>query len=143
MRLYEFAPTRSIRVRWTLQELAVDFEAIPVNMLAAEHRSPAFLKINPAGKLPVLVDGDMVLTESIAIVLYLAEKYRDKGLIPIDLQQRAQLMRWSYSRRPSSSSRSGASPAIQRFIRRASGCRASWRLRATILRKWRMYSKST
>jgi glutathione S-transferase len=94
MKLYEFAPTRSIRVRWTLQELAVDFEAIPVNMLAGEHRSPAFLKINPAGKLPVLVDGDMVLTESIAIVLYLAEKYRDKGLIPIDLQQRAQLMRW-------------------------------------------------
>jgi glutathione S-transferase len=73
---------------------AVDFEAIPVNMLAGEHRSPAFLKVNPAGKLPVLVDGDMVLTESIAIVLYLAEKYRDKGLIPIDLQQRAQLMRW-------------------------------------------------
>jgi glutathione S-transferase len=93
MKLYEFAPTRSIRVRWTLQELAVDFEAIPVNMLAGEHRSPAFLKINPAGKLPVLVD-DMVLTESIAIVLYLAEKYRDKGLIPLDLQQRAQLMRW-------------------------------------------------
>src|SRR6266545_2773873 len=61
MKLYEFAPTRSIRVRWTLQELAVDFEAIPVNMLAGEHRSPAFLKINPAGKLPVLVDGDMVL----------------------------------------------------------------------------------
>jgi len=94
MKLYEFAPTRSVRVRWTLQELAVDFEAIPVNMLAGEHRSPAFLKINPAGKLPVLVDGDMVLTESIAIVLYLAEKFRDKGLIPIDLQQRAQLMRW-------------------------------------------------
>ncbi|HYY37453.1 MAG TPA: glutathione S-transferase family protein [Xanthobacteraceae bacterium] len=94
MKLYEFAPTRSVRVRWTLQELAVDFEAIPVNMLAGEHRSPTFLKINPAGKLPVLVDGDMVLTESIAIVLYLAEKYRDKGLIPTDLQQRAQLMRW-------------------------------------------------
>jgi len=94
MKLYEFGPTRSIRVRWTLQELGVDFEVIPVNILAGEHRSPAFLKINPAGKLPVLVDGDMVLTESIAIVLYLAEKYSDKRLIPTDLQQRAQLMRW-------------------------------------------------
>src|SRR5262245_10807484 len=51
-------------------------------------------KINPAGKLPVLVDGDMVLTESVAIVLYLAEKYRDKGLFPIDAQQRAQMIRW-------------------------------------------------
>jgi glutathione S-transferase len=94
MKLYEFAPTRSIRVRWTLQELGVEFEAITVNMLAGEHRSPAFLKINPAGKLPVLVDGNLVLTESIAIVLYLAERYRDEGLIPTDLPQRAQLMRW-------------------------------------------------
>ena len=94
MKLYEFAPTRSIRVRWTLQELGVDFETITVDLLAGEHRSPAFLKINPAGKLPVLVDGDMVLTESVAIVLYLAEKYRDKGLIPLDPQQRAQMIRW-------------------------------------------------
>src|SRR5215467_361355 len=94
MKLYEFAPTRSIRVRWTLQELGIDFEAIPIDLLAGEHRSPAFLKINPAGKLPVLVDGDVVLTESVAIVLYLAEKYRDQGLIPIDLQQRAQMIRW-------------------------------------------------
>jgi glutathione S-transferase len=94
MKLYEFAPTRSIRVRWTLQELGVDFEAITVDLLAGEHRSPGFLKINPAGKVPVFIDGDTVLTESIAIVLYLAENYRDKGLMPADLQQRAQLMRW-------------------------------------------------
>ncbi len=94
MKLFEFAPTRSIRVRWTLQELGIEFEAVTINLRAGEHRSPAFLKINPAGKLPVLVDGDMVLTESIAIVLYLAEKYPEKKLIPTDLRQRAQLFRW-------------------------------------------------
>jgi glutathione S-transferase len=94
MKLYEFAPTRSIRVRWTLQELGVEFEAVTVNLLAGEHQSPAFLKINPAGKLPVLVDGDMVLTESIAIVQYLADKYPDKALIPTELLQRAQCTRW-------------------------------------------------
>jgi glutathione S-transferase len=94
MRLFEFAPTRSIRVRWTLQELGVEFESVRVNMLAGEHRSPAFLRINPAGKLPVLVDGDLVLTESVAIVLYQAEKYPDQGLVPVDLGQRAQLNRW-------------------------------------------------
>jgi len=143
MKLYEFAPTRSIRVRWTLQELGIDFEAIPVNLLTGEHRSPAFLKINPAGKLPVLVDGDMVLTESIAIVLYLAEKYRDKGLIPTDLQHRAQLMRWLLFTTTELEQPLWPSPAIQRFTQRASGCLASWRLRATILRKWRMYSKGT
>jgi len=42
MKLYEFAPTRSIRVRWTLQELGVPFESVTVNMMAGEHKSPAF-----------------------------------------------------------------------------------------------------
>jgi glutathione S-transferase len=94
MQLYEFAPTRSIRVRWTLQELGVDFESVTVNLAAGEHRRPEFLKINPAGRVPVLVDGDFVLTESVAIVLYLAEKYLYKRLIPTDLRQRAQVNRW-------------------------------------------------
>src|SRR5882672_2065677 len=94
MKLYEFPPTRSIRVRWTLQELGVPFEAVTVNMIAGENRSPAFLKINPAGRLPVLVDGDLVLTESVAIVLYLAEKYANKRLIPSDLGQKAKLNQW-------------------------------------------------
>jgi glutathione S-transferase len=94
MKLYEFAPTRSIRARWTLQELGVEFEAVTVNLIAGEHRRPEFLKINPAGKLPVLVDGDTVLTESIAIVIYLAEKYPEKKLIPTKLSQKAQVYRW-------------------------------------------------
>ena len=91
MKLYEFAPTRSIRARWTLQELGVEFEAVTVNLIAGEHRRPEFLKINPAGKLPVLVDGDTVLTESIAIVICLAEKYPEKKLIPLTLPQKAQV----------------------------------------------------
>ena len=94
MKLYEFAPTRSIRVRWTLQELGVDFEAITVNLAAGEHRRPEFLKVNPAGKLPVLVDGNLVLSESVAIVKYLAEKYPDRGLLPTSLQERAEVDRW-------------------------------------------------
>ena len=65
MKLYEFAPTRSIRARWTLQELGVEFDAETVNLLAGEHRQPKFLAINAAGKVPVLVDGDTVMTESI------------------------------------------------------------------------------
>jgi glutathione S-transferase len=63
-------------------------------MLAGEHRRPEFLRINPAGKLPVLVDGDRVLTESVAIALYLAETYPEKGFVPADLWQRAQLHKW-------------------------------------------------
>jgi glutathione S-transferase len=96
MKLYEFPPTRSIRVRWLLQELEVDFESAIVNLPAGESRSPEFLRINPAGKLPVLVDDDVVLTESVAIALYLAEKYPAKGFMPTDPAQRAQLHRWLY-----------------------------------------------
>lgn len=95
MKLYEFDPTRSIRARWILQELGVDFEAIRVNLAAREHRDPQFLQLNPAGKVPVLVDGDLVLSESVAIVFYLAEKYPDRGLIPAGLAARADFYRWS------------------------------------------------
>jgi glutathione S-transferase len=94
MKLYGFGPTRSLRALWGLKELDADFEFVPVNLVAGEHKHPDFLRLNPAGKVPVLVDGDLVLTESAAIVLYLAEKYRDKGLLPADLKERAQAYRW-------------------------------------------------
>jgi glutathione S-transferase len=94
MKLYGFPPTRSIRALWTLRELDVDFELVTVNLMKSEHKKPEFLKVNPAGKLPVLVDGDFVLTESVAIALYLADKYPEKGLMPRDLRARAEVHRW-------------------------------------------------
>ncbi len=94
MKLYEFGPTRSIRARWILQELEVQFEAVSVDLTRREHRSPNFLQLNPAGKVPVLIDGDLVLNESVAIVLYLAEKYPDRGFLPTDLKLRADCDRW-------------------------------------------------
>jgi glutathione S-transferase len=94
MQLYEFPPTRSIRARWVLQELGVPFEPILVDLGRYEHKAPAFLKINPAGKVPALVDGDVVLTESVAIAVYLGEKFPEKEFVPKDLAQRAQMNRW-------------------------------------------------
>jgi glutathione S-transferase len=92
MQLYELTFTRSIRARWTLQELGIDFEAFTVNLFAGEARRPEFLELNPAAKLPVLVDGDFVLTESVAIVLYLAEKYGK--FLPTDVRGRAEVNKW-------------------------------------------------
>lgn len=92
MKLYEFAFTRSIRARWMLQELGVDFEPVSVDLFGGEASRPEFLKLNPAAKIPVLVDGDLVLTESAAIVLYLAEKYR--RFLPTDPRGRAEVNRW-------------------------------------------------
>lgn len=94
MKLYGFGPTRSLRALWALRELKVDFEFIEVNMARGEHLKPEFLALNPAGKLPVLVDGDFVLTESVAIVLYLAEKYPEHDLLPSALRARADVQRW-------------------------------------------------
>ena len=94
MRLYEFPPTRSLRVRWTLQELGVPFESVTVNLIAGDHHKPEFLALNPAAKIPVLVDGDVILTESVAAVMYLAEKYPEQGLLPSSLAARGQVYRW-------------------------------------------------
>jgi glutathione S-transferase len=94
MTLYEFPPTRSIRARWMLQELGEEFEAVAVNLVAGDHRSPQFLKINPAGRVPVLVDGDLTITESVAIVLYLAERDAQSRFLPRDVALRSQVYRW-------------------------------------------------
>lgn len=93
MKLYGTPPTRAIRVQWLLNELEIDCEVIGLNPLDPV---PELLALNPAGKLPVLVDGDVVLTESAAIPLYLAEKFPEKGLIPSDLADRAQMYRWMF-----------------------------------------------
>lgn len=95
MKLYGLGPTRSLRVIWALNELDVDFEFISINLMQGEHLTPEFLHLNPAARVPVLVDGDTVVTESAAIVLYLAEKYPDKGLLPSDIKERAQVYRWT------------------------------------------------
>jgi glutathione S-transferase len=94
LKLYEFPPTRSIRVRWVLQEMQLDFDSIRVNLPAREHHAAEFRRINPAGKVPVLVDGDLVLIESVAIVLYLADKYPDKGFTPTSVQDRGLMSQW-------------------------------------------------
>jgi glutathione S-transferase len=94
MKLYGFGPTRSLRALWALKELDVDFEFVPVNLFAGEHKGPDFLRLNPAGKVPVLVDGDIIIPESAAIVLYLADKYREKGLLPSSIKERAETYRW-------------------------------------------------
>lgn len=96
MKLYGTPPTRALRVLWLLNELDLECEVVTVNMGIGEHLAPQFLALNPAGKLPVLVDGDLVLTESAAIPLYLAEKCPDKGLIPSALAERAQMYRWIF-----------------------------------------------
>ena len=96
MKLYGTPPTRALRVIWLLNELGLEYELVPVDLLQGEGRRPGFLSLNPAGKVPVLVDGNLVITESAAIQLYLAEKYPQAGFIPEAVEERAQMYRWIF-----------------------------------------------
>lgn len=96
LKLYGTPPTRALRVIWLLNELGLEYEMVPVDLLGGEHRKLDFLTLNPAAKVPVLVDGDLVITESAAIQLYLAEKNPEAGYIPTTVEGRAQMYRWIF-----------------------------------------------
>lgn len=96
IKLYGTPPTRALRVIWLLNELGLEYELLPVDILKGECQREDFLALNPAAKVPVLVDGDLVLTESAAIQLYLAEKCPEAGFIPDSLEERAQMYRWIF-----------------------------------------------
>ncbi|MEG5060276.1 glutathione S-transferase family protein [Microcoleus sp. A2-C5] len=91
LKLYGGARSRASIVKWYLEEIAVPYEFVMLDMQAEEHLQPEFLEINPIGKVPAIVDGDFKLWESGAILLYLAQKY---GKIPETLEQQAQVVQW-------------------------------------------------
>lgn len=97
MQLYNanFSPN-ALRVRAVIYELGIDVEIIPVDVRTGGSQTPEFLKLNPNGRIPVLVDGDLVVCESRAINAYLAAQSPDAGLYPADLKQRAIIDQWSY-----------------------------------------------
>lgn len=74
--------------------LGLEHELIPVNLLAGEHKSPKFLQLNPLGEVPVLTDGDLVLADSQAILVYLAKKYGNEAWLPNDAESLSQIVRW-------------------------------------------------
>ncbi|MGF1689149.1 glutathione S-transferase family protein [Photobacterium japonica] len=73
--LYGYPQTRSLRVSWLLEELGLDWHYHPIRFHQNAHRAPQYLALNPQGKVPCLADDDLVISESTAICLYLAEKY--------------------------------------------------------------------
>ena len=91
LKLYGGARSRSSIVQWYLEELAIPYEFVLLDMQASEHRKPEFLAINPMGKVPAIADGDFYLWESGAILLYLAQKY-DKNTFSVE--QLATINQW-------------------------------------------------
>lgn len=93
MELYTyFRSTSSYRVRIALALKGLDFQSLPVNLLKGEQREPAFLALNPQGRVPALrVDSGALLLQSPAIIEYLEERYPQPALLPAALEQRAQV----------------------------------------------------
>jgi glutathione S-transferase len=93
---YHAPQTRSFTIRWLIEELGSPPHEIKVlNMKKGEHKSPAYLAINPMGKVPTIVHGDTVVTEAAAIALYLADLFPEAGLAPkIGDPARGTYLRW-------------------------------------------------
>lgn len=91
LKLYGGARSRASIIKWYLEELQVPYEFILLDMQAEEHLKPDYMAINPMGKVPAIVDGDLKLWESGAILLYLAEKY---GQMPESLSDRSIITQW-------------------------------------------------
>ena len=79
------------RVKVVLEEKQLPYELIPVDLKAGEQKKPEFLRLNPYGKVPVLVDGETVVYESCIINEYLEEKYPEHRLMPADHGLRAKI----------------------------------------------------
>ncbi|OWV94319.1 glutathione S-transferase [Rhizobium sp. R72] len=69
-------------------------DVVDVDLAAREHKSPGFLALNPFGQLPVLQDGDVVVSDSNAILVYLAKKYAPEGWLPEEPATAAAVQRW-------------------------------------------------
>ncbi|HKC52124.1 MAG TPA: glutathione S-transferase [Myxococcota bacterium] len=96
IRLHGTSNTRAFRVLWMLEELGVPYELVKVDFHTGATRSPEFLRLNPNGRVPVLEDGELVLFESLAINLYLAETYGRDSLWPKGASDRARTVQWSF-----------------------------------------------
>lgn len=91
--LYGIAGSRAQRSIWALEELGLDYEHVPVDFVKGV-REASYRALNPNGRVPTLVDDDLVLFEGLAINLYLARKY-DGGLWPASEHDQARALQWS------------------------------------------------
>jgi glutathione S-transferase len=103
LKLYGFArvnkgargKTRDLRVLWTLEEIGLPYEIVGMDHPNHDLDSPAYRALNPFGQIPVIDDDGVVVSESGAILLYLARK--SGKLMPQDLAGEAQVLRWSFT----------------------------------------------
>ena len=82
------------KVRLLLALLGLEYELVPVDLMAGEHKSPEFLQLNPLGQIPVLIDGDEIIADAQAILVYLARQYGDRTWLPTEAESLSRIVRW-------------------------------------------------
>ncbi|GGD96842.1 maleylacetoacetate isomerase [Rhizobium anhuiense] len=96
--LYDYwRSSASYRVRIALNLLGVDYRTVPINLLEGAHRRPDYLALNPQGFVPTLVIDGKTLTQSLAIIEYLAETRPECGLLPSDIADRQKVRALAYA----------------------------------------------
>jgi len=93
--LYGISTSRAGRCVWALEEIGLDYEQVPIHFNDGGARTPEYRAINPNERIPSLIDGDLVLYESMAINHYLADRY-DGGLKLHTIEGAAQALMWSF-----------------------------------------------
>ena len=93
LKIYGSHRSRANRAVWCARELGLPYELIEVP--AAEMKNASYLAINPNGKVPAIVDGDVKLFESLAITLYLAKRYGAGKLYPVNTADEARVFQWT------------------------------------------------
>ena len=95
MKLYGYRNGRTLRALWAMEEAGVTYEYIEVDVLHGEGQQPWFIELNSAGKVPVLIDDGIAITESAAICMHIADKHPMSGLLPaIGTPERTQAYKW-------------------------------------------------
>jgi glutathione S-transferase len=97
MKLYYVPRTRAGRVRWMLEEMGLPYELSRLDIAARQNKTPEYLSIHPLGKVPALVDGEVTIFESAAIIAWLADRFPEKRMAPPPSSpQRAAYHQWMF-----------------------------------------------
>lgn len=99
LKIYGTAASRAARPLWVAHELGLAYEHIPLSYLGGATRTPEFLALNPNGRIPVLDDDGVLVWESMACALYLAERFKGGDKLSLAAQDNAELaeiLRWSF-----------------------------------------------
>ena len=96
IRLHTWTTPNGRKISIALEELGLDYEVVPVDLGANAQLSPAFLKLNPNHKIPVLEDGGLAIWESGAILLHLGEKYGVGKILPADPALRMAAIQYAF-----------------------------------------------